>query len=491
MGYILFIFISVRHFLVVDRQVVAGQEVIERQLAEGVVVGPETGDVVDIFLDGAVALGPGRVEVQDRCLAAAEFLHHEPVALLGDGGGAARDVAQLPLVVELADGREEADALVVLGLLHLGLQHFGGGLRLLHASLALTPVEDRDGEGQAHHLLVERVTVDGRKVLRRLGQTETGAQPHADAAVRLRLGDGRLGVEEVDGVGQVEGRILGSFLVHQVEVHQDGREVLVQDGRHLAGLVQAQQGVELHPGFAQEDVVLADREAVGEHPQLQLEVFVARDAPEREAFAGDAEHPARVLEVGAGDVIAPLRGHHAEVAVHGRQGHVFHRLQVHPFRLFVGLRGDELVPFELVVGEERLAVGDRHRLGIPGLPARAELVDAREVGIELDGTAREGDVLLDHQAQAVGHIEVGGIDQLAGAGLLQQAQGAVEVAQVAIDDDGGEAARLVGPPGPVVRYEGGARFQRRHGLRPRHADDLFERHRLRRPAHPRAQDRRH
>ena len=68
------------------------------------------------------------------------------------------------------------------------------------------------------------------------------------------------------------------------------------------------------------------------------------------------------------------------IGIHYIYSNAFHGFQIIPLALFVCLRLDLLVPFELVVVEERLVIFNGDRSRIPGMPLVAvELVYTAEI----------------------------------------------------------------------------------------------------------------
>ena len=83
-----------------------------------------------------------------------------------------------PLVVELADGRVDASAVVVFGLLHLRPDDSLGSLGLLDFSTSKSPVENRDAECESSDFLVKRIPVCSFHLRRRIRKTKACVQSH-------------------------------------------------------------------------------------------------------------------------------------------------------------------------------------------------------------------------------------------------------------------------------------------------------------------------
>ena len=166
-----------------------------------------------------------------------------------------------------------------------------------------------------------------------------------------------------------------------------------------------------------------------------------------------------------------------EICRHGIDRDLLHRLDVAAAATFIFLRLNEFVPFELVVGEKRLDVADRDRLGVPGqFLVESELVDAGKVGIDIKPSAGEGYVLGDLKPEAVLEVVGAGVAEGAVLVALQQGERAVEVHQVAVQHKRRQSARLIGAVRPIGRNKGVLRLQRRHRLAPRRPDRLRKRH---------------
>ena len=166
-----------------------------------------------------------------------------------------------------------------------------------------------------------------------------------------------------------------------------------------------------------------------------------------------------------------------EICRHGIDRDLLHRLDVAAAATFIFLRLNEFVPFELVVGEKRLDVADRDRLGVPGqFLVESELVDAGKVGIDIKPSAGEGYVLGDLKPEAVLEVVGAGVAEGAILVALQQGERPVEVHQVAVQHKRRQSARLIGAVRPIGRNKGVLRLQRRHRLAPRRPDRLRKRH---------------
>ena len=90
---------------------------------------------------------------------------------------------QVELPYQLADILVEVRA----ALLHLRPHQIPLRTGHAHLSAPLSPVQDGQGDTDAHRLLVERMAVGGREILRRLRQTETEIQVGFQAGVGLGL----------------------------------------------------------------------------------------------------------------------------------------------------------------------------------------------------------------------------------------------------------------------------------------------------------------
>ena len=101
---------------------------------------------------------------------------------------------------------------------------------------------------------------------------------------------------------------------------------------------------------------------VVEHAQLQLEQLVVGDAPQFEPFFGYGIEGFGIAVVLDGDGMPGFAQQQAEIVAHGLHRNVLHGFDVGAFGQFVLFRGDLLIPFETVVGKERLGVGKRDGL---------------------------------------------------------------------------------------------------------------------------------
>ena len=77
-------------------------------------------------------------------------------------------------------------------------------------------------------------------------------------------------------------------------------------------------------GALQRHAVVVYGDAVVEHTQLQLEVLVACDAAQAEAFPRDTEHSRSILVICYGCLQDLLRHHHLEIVGDSLQRHVLH-----------------------------------------------------------------------------------------------------------------------------------------------------------------------
>ena len=186
-----------------------------------------------------------------------------------------------------------------------------------------------------------------------------------------------------------------------------------------------------------------------------MEIFSPRDASKSHPFRRHGAHLPGVLVVRLHDLLVLKGLDEREICRHGIDRDLLHRLDVAATATFIFLRLNQFVPFELVVGEKRLDVADRDRLGVPGqFLVESELVDAGKVGIDIKPSAGEGYVLV----------------------ALQQGERPVEVHQVAVQHKRRQSARLIGAVRPIGRNKGVLRLQRRHRLAPRRPDRLRKRH---------------
>ena len=97
-----------------------------------------------------------------------ETVHRKVVSLLGHSHRLLRHETLLPLVIELADGRKHLASEIILRLLHLCPYDLLRRLSPLHLAFALAPVEDRNAEGYAHRLLIQKVLESLRQFRPRL-----------------------------------------------------------------------------------------------------------------------------------------------------------------------------------------------------------------------------------------------------------------------------------------------------------------------------------
>ena len=201
-----------------------------------------------------------------------------------------------------------------------------------------------------------------------------------------------------------------------------------------------------------------------------------RDAAQLEPLLGDGVECLGVVVVLDGDFMPGLAQQQGEVVAHGLRRHVLHRLDVGAFGQLVLLGCDLLVPLELVVGEERLGVGERNGLRVVGFRIfGGELVQPVERRVELQRTAREGDVLADREADRVLQVVVLQIAHFARVVVLQQAQRTVEAQHLARQVERRQAAGPERAEGPVGREEGVFGHHGGDGLLLGGADGLLER----------------
>lgn len=203
-------------------------------------------------------------------------------------------------------------------------------------------------------------------------------------------------------------------------------------------------------GFAGRQRRIIDRQAVVEHPQLELQQLVLGDAAQFEPLFGDGVEGFGVAVILDGDRVLGLAEQQVEIVGHRLYRDVLHRFDVRAFGQFVLLGGDLLVPFELIVGEERLGVGERDRLRIVGFRIlRRELVEPVERRVEPQRTARQRDILLDRQSERVLEIVVLHVAHLPRVVILQQPQRAIETQHFARQVQRRQPAGAVGAVGPV------------------------------------------
>ena len=95
-----------------------------------------------------------------------------------------------------------------------------------------------------------------------------------------------------------------------------------------------------------------------------MQVLSLGHAAQLQPFLGDPEHVPGILIVALADVVVHLGKKQVMIGIHYIDSNAFHGFQIIPLALFVCLRLDLLVPFELVVVEERLVIftGDRSRI---------------------------------------------------------------------------------------------------------------------------------
>ena len=116
------------------------------------------------------------------------------------------------------------------------------------------------------------------------------------------------------------------------------------------------------------------------------------------------------------------------VGIYGIDGYSLHSFHIFSLAFFVFLGFDLLVPFELVVGEEGLIVGDGDGSCIPCKTLGcSELVNSRKVRKHCESTACEGDVLIDLEAKPVLEIVGADVAEYACFRILKQCQRAVEI----------------------------------------------------------------
>lgn len=216
-----------------------------------------------------------------------------------------------------------------------------------------------------------------------------------------------------------------------------------------------------------------------------MEIFSPRDASEFHPFRCHGAHLLGVLVVRLHDLLVLKSLDKREICRHSVDRDLLHRLYVAATATLIFLRLNEFIPFELVVGEERLDVADSDRLGVPGqFLVESELVDAGEIGIDVEPSAGEGDILGDLESKAVLKVVGAGVAEGAVLVALQQGERPIEVHQVAVQDERRQAARLIGTVRPISRDKRVFRLQRRHRLAPRRPDRLRKRHPPLRPDRP-------
>lgn len=264
--------------------------------------------------------------------------------------------------MELFD--ERIDCVPIIGFVLLDLVAHHVGPRLGHADTALAhaPVEKRDGKLKSDDLLVEQVRIGRPELFAGLGQPEPGIYRGRSAPFGLGLGDACLGVERSQLVAGIERRVFQRLVQYGHIVDLDGGDLLVEHRVYIDVLAVTQVRVEPHALLADCQCRVVDRQAVVEHAQLQLEQLVVGDAPQFEPFFGYGIEGFGIAVVLDGDGMPGFAQQQAEIVAHGLHRNVLHGFDVGAFGQFVLFRGDLLIPFEAVVGKERLGVGKRDGL---------------------------------------------------------------------------------------------------------------------------------
>ena len=134
------------HFLYINLQVFALDEVVQSMLSEGVIVYPEIAQVIYVLSESAVILSLGHVQISDASIAFLESEHCQFISFQSDTHGSPRYLALLTLVVELAYRRKHLSSVVIFRLLHLRFHDLLSSLCLLHLSFAKAPIEEGNGE---------------------------------------------------------------------------------------------------------------------------------------------------------------------------------------------------------------------------------------------------------------------------------------------------------------------------------------------------------
>ena len=140
-------------------------------------------------------------------------------------------------------------------------------------------------------------------------------------------------------------------------------------------------------------------------------------------------------------------------------------LEVGPLGHLVAFGFGLLLPFQPVVLEDGLVVGDVDRVGVVGqFSVRRELVESVEIGVQGYSTSSEGYVLVDGQTQGVVHVVVLDIVGLAGLGVLQGHDGAVVLSKLGPQVERRQELRLVGAELPVTADKRVFGHESRQGL---------------------------
>ena len=162
----------------------------------------------------------------------------------------------------MANGGEDAAAIFILALLHLGAYDIRGSFGLLDPAAPHSPVEDRNREGQSDDFLVRHVLEGEIELVCAVGEAEAGVKLHGQSPVGLRLGRGGFGVEDIDFVREGKGGVFQGLHHNEVEVHQDIGEIVGNDRIGISGPVQADVGTQGHAGIPEGDQAFVDADTV-------------------------------------------------------------------------------------------------------------------------------------------------------------------------------------------------------------------------------------
>ena len=350
---------------------------------------------VQVAPAGGVLLLDGSVQVEHAGAAQQVEAAGHLAATQGRAVRPGRHADAHRLQVELPD--EFAHVLVEVreALLHLRLHQVALRAGHSHLSASAPPVQDGQGDADAHGLLLGRVAVDLGEAVGSLRQAETEIEAGLQSGIGLGLRHVALGLHppalqarDVRAVyaGPLQGLALVDHHVRQLVRHPDVRQ------RVAVG--QSQIGTQVQGALLHRD---AGVHAVGllvQQVDLQLEHLVLRRGPDAVTPLGETVERVRLGIVLAGRAVVALRQNVGEKLVHRRGGHQFQRLEIGAAGLLVAQGIDAAVPLQAVVAEERLAVGHVHRHAFPRERLVAQQVHPLQRGLQGERAARPGDVLL-------------------------------------------------------------------------------------------------
>ena len=285
-------------------------------------------------------------------------------------------------------------------LLHLRLHQVALRAGHAHLSTSAPPVQDGQGDADAHGLLLGRVAVNLGEAVGSLRQAETEIKAGLQSGIGLGLRHARIGLHpsalqarDVRAVhtGPLQGLALVDHHVRQLARHPDVRQ------RVAVG--QSQIGTQVQGALLHRDAGIHAVGLLVQSVDLQLEHLVLRRGPDAVTPLGETVERVGLGIVLAGRAVVALRQNVGEELVHRRGGHQLQRLEISTAGLLVAQGIDATVPLQTVVAEERLAVGHVHRHAFPRERLVAQQVHPLQRGLQGERAARPDDVLLQGQRE--------------------------------------------------------------------------------------------